>query len=162
MQAVIRVLKATPYFLVSLLVASVVATALASIMQTQNLISRLNGLGADIGLGSRATTALYDLRHFAPQYFLGLLAGFLIAFIVGLVLFRMVRFGRPVIFAAAGAAAVLAFLLGSKEAFFGVQLVGGARDTVGLLFQLLAGVVGGLVFARMTRGWGEAQSPLRR
>ncbi len=151
MQTVLRVIRAVLRFVWPLVLASLSATVLASVMQTQNLISRLNGVGGDIGFGARVTTALYDLRHFAPQYFLGILLGFLVAFLAGLLLYRLAKFGRPLIFAVAGAAAILAFLLGSKEAFFGVQLVGGARDTAGLLFQMLAGAVGGLVFARLTR-----------
>ncbi len=151
MQTLKRIVWAVLRFLFALLLATLAATVLASFMQTQNLISRLNGVGADIGIGARLGTAVYDLRHFAPQYFLGILAGFLVAFLVGLLLYRLAKFGRPVVFAVAGAAAILAFLLGSKEAFFGVQLVGGARDLVGLLFQLLAGAIGGLIFARLTR-----------
>ena len=37
-----------------------------------------------------------------------------------------------------------------EQVFFGVPIVGGARDGLGLFFQVLAGSMGGFIFATLT------------
>lgn len=137
-------------FLGSWVVAAVVTTALAVFFQTQNLISRLNGLGADIGLAERLSTSAYDIFRLGSLYILFIAAGTLIAFLVGALVYRLAGFGRPIVYAVAGAVAMIVMLTFMKHAFFGVQLIGGARDTVGLIMQMVAGGLGGWLFATLS------------
>ncbi|MGB3455476.1 MAG: hypothetical protein WBG08_05145 [Litorimonas sp.] len=132
-------------------VAALLTTGLAVIFQSQNLMSRLNGLGAEIGLGDRLSMTLYDLMHFGSVYLPFIAVATLVAFLAALLVYRLAGFGRPVVFAVAGGVAMVVMLALMKQAFFGVQLVGGARDGTGFAFQILAGVIGGLVFAGLSR-----------
>jgi len=75
----------------------------------------------------------------------------LIAFLAGGTVYRFAKFGRPLVYMIAGAAAMLVMLLFMKQAFFGVDIVAGARDGLGLGLQMLCGAVRGYVFARLTR-----------
>ena len=154
------VIIAIARFLLGWVVASVVTAVVAVVFQTQNIVSRLNAVGGDVGFSDRMSSTVYDLTHFGPHYFLPAAAGLLVAFAVGAVVYYFAKVGRPVVFAVAGAVAILVMLVAMKNAFFGVQLVGGARDGVGFAFQLLAGAIGGLVFARLTRP--KPTSSLRR
>ena len=44
-----------------------------------------------------------------------------------------------------------------KNVFFGVDPIAGASDALGITLQVLAGAVGGLLFARLS----EEKSPVR-
>ena len=76
---------------------------------------------------------------------------FLIAFLAGGLIYRFAKFGRPIVYMVAGAVAMMVMLMAMKQAFFGVDIVAGARDGFGLALQMLAGAVGGYVFARLTK-----------
>lgn len=132
------------------LVGSAVATVLAILMQTQNVIGRLNTIGADIGVGARLSMSGYDLFRLGSVYIFIVAIGLLIAFFVGASLYRALGFGRWAIFSVAGAVALLTIQYAFKEAYFGIFMIAGARDGFGIGLQMIAGAVGGLVFAAMT------------
>lgn len=138
-------------FLLGWVVGALITTALGVLFQTQNVVARLNGLGAEIGLGQRLSMSAYDLFHLGSLYLVFITGGTLVAYLAGLLVHRLVGFGRPVIFAVAGAVAMLVMLVAMKQAFFGVQMIAGARDAGGLGLQMLAGLIGGLGFAWVTR-----------
>ena len=133
------------------LVAVIVGTVLASFISTQRVVSALNDVGGSVGFGDRVSMTGYDVTHFGTLYGVFILLAFLVAFIVGGVLFRMMRLGRGIIYVVAGAVAMLVMLLLMQSVFFGVPIVGGARDGFGLTLQMFAGGVGGYVFHRLTR-----------
>lgn len=95
--------------------------------------------------------SLYDLMHLGSLYIVFIAIGTLVAYLAGLLVYRLAGFGRPIVFAVAGAVAMLVMLLLMKNVFFGVQPIAGARDIAGLGFQMLAGGLGGLLFERITR-----------
>jgi hypothetical protein len=138
-------------FLAGWIVGTVVTTAVAAFVQTQNVLDRLSGIGAEIGLGDRLSMTAYDVFHFGSFFIIFVSIATLIAYLAGLLVYRVAGFGRPVVFAVAGAVAMIVMLLLMKEVFFGVHLVGGARDGFGLALQMIAGALGGLAFARLTR-----------
>lgn len=134
-------------FIGAWLLAALATTLLGVVFQTQRLLARLNDLDAGITLGERLSMTAYDLQHFGSLYVLPILGAFLIAMLVALLVSLWLRDARPVVCAGAGLVAMLVMLLAMKQVFFGVQLVGGARETLGFALQLVAGAVGGLIFA---------------
>ena len=138
-------------FLFGWFLGAVTTTAVGVLFQTQNVIARLGSIGADIGLGERLSMTLYDLIHLGSLYIAFVAIGTFVAYLAGLLVYRLAGFGRPIVFAVAGAVAMLVMLLLMKEAFFGVHLIAGARDMLGIGLQMLAGALGGLLFARVTR-----------
>lgn len=94
----------------------------------------------------------YDIFYLGKPLLLFVGMAFAIAFLVGGLLHRFVKFGRPVIFAVAGAVAIFVMLFAMKAQFFDVHIIAGARDSLGIGMQMLAGAIGGWVFARLSRG----------
>jgi hypothetical protein len=129
---------------------AVATTALGVVLQTQNVIGRLNDIGANVGIGQRLSMTAYDLLYLGSLYIIFVSLGTLVAYLMGLLVYRFAGVGRPIIFAVAGAVAILVMLLLMKQAFFGIHMIAGARDGLGIGLQMVAGAVGGLVFARLS------------
>ena len=149
-------LKRVLIYVLHLIVAAIVTTALAIICSSQNVINSLVKSGAEVGLVDRIFVTFYDLLHFGSIYIFFVLAAFLVAFPSGSALHKVARFGLPIIFVTAGAVAMLVMLKLASIRFFGVPIVGGARDTIGLILQALCGAAGGYVFHRLTLARGSA------
>jgi len=120
------------------------------ILQTQNVLSRLSDVGADISLMERVSMTLYDLRYLGSLYGIFIAIALAVAFLVAGGVFKLTKFGRTVIYTFAGAAAMLVMLFAMKAAFFDVHLIAGARDSFGIGLQMLAGALGGVVFTRLS------------
>jgi len=133
------------------LAAILTVVCLGVFFQTQNIISRLGKLGADIGFGDRLAMTAYDISHLGTLYGIFIAIALAIAFLVGGLVYKFAKFGRPIIYAAAGGIAILVMLFFMKRAFFDVHIIAGARDGLGITLQVLAGVIGGWVFAHFTR-----------
>ena len=138
-------------FLLGWVLGAVSTTALGVLLQTQNVLARQKAIGAEFSFGDRISMSLYDLMHLGSLYIIFVAIGSLVAYLAGLLVYRLAGFGRPVVFAVAGAIAMLVMLFLMKEAFFGVHLIAGARDGLGIGLQMLAGGLGGLLFERITR-----------
>ena len=151
MPSVIRALKIILLFVLAWLAAAVIVAAVGTFLQTQNVVARLNGVGADIALSERLSMTGYDLTHLGTLYLPFIAAGALVAYLAGLLVYRLAGFGRPVVFAVAGAVAMLVMLLLMKQAFFGIHIIAGARSGFGIALQMLGGAVGGLVFEQIFR-----------
>ena len=143
------------------LVSAVAITALAVLAQTQVVIAMLPDvaptLGADpapvvVGAGERLEQSGYDLLRLGSIYGLFILAATLVAWLAaeGVARFAPVRL-RWVAFVVAGAVAMLVMLWLMKQAFFGVDILAGARDAASKTLQALAGAAGGYLMARLTR-----------
>ena len=135
-------------------VATFVCTALAAFISSQRVLNQLPDPLGKIGLSERVSTTFYDIQHFGSVYGAFILITFLIAFLAGGLIFRFAKFGRPIVYMVAGAVAMMVMLIAMKQAFFGVDIVAGARDGFGLALQMLSGAVGGYVFARLTKPSG--------
>lgn len=134
------------------LLAALFTVMLGVSLQTQMVIGGLNDLGANIGLSQTLSMTAYDLTYLSQLYGAFIFIALLIAFIAGGLVFRFAKFGRPIIYTVAGGTAMLVMLYAMKNAFFGVHLIAGASDTVGISLQVFAGAVGGLLFERLSRG----------
>lgn len=119
-------------------------------LQTQNVLAKLSEIGADVSFGERLSMTGYDIFHLGSIYVLFVGMAFAVAFLAGGLVFRIAKFGRPIIFMVAGAVALLVMLMLMKEVFFNTHVIAGARDSFGLGLQMLAGALGGFVFARVS------------
>lgn len=142
-----RVLKFMAYVILSALITAGIGSALSS----WRVMAALKSLGAPIDSGQAAQMIAYDLQHFATLYAVFIVLAFIVAFAVSGVVHRRLRFARPLIFAISGAFAIAVMLYLMKQVFFGVPIIAGARDQTGLALQILAGGLGGLVFAALTK-----------
>ena len=104
-------------FLLGWVLGALSTTALGVLLQTQNVIARLGSIGAEIGVGERLSMSLYDLIHLGSLYVIFVAAGTFVAYLAGLLVYRLAGFGRPIVFAVAGAVAMLVMLLLMKQAF---------------------------------------------
>jgi len=138
--------------------AAVIAVVILGVaIQTQNVIARLGNLGADVGFGDRLSMTAYDISHLGSLYGIFIAIALAIAFLAGGVVFRVAKFGRPLIYSVAGGIAILIMLFAMKRAFFDIHIIAGARDGLGITLQVLAGVIGGWVFAHLTRNLIKAK-----
>ena len=151
-QATGGLLKTILRWILAWLAAAVLTTVLGTVFQTQRLLSQLNNVDGAVTLGERVSTSVYDLVRFGTLYGLFVLVATLAAFLAGSLVYHYARFGRPVVFAVAGGVAMAVMLIAMKQVFFGVQIVGGARDPLGFTLQVAAGVLGGLAFAGLSSG----------
>jgi hypothetical protein len=134
-------LRALAAFVAAVLAAYVCAAVAA----TQHVISRLNDMGVEVGIGDRLNATLHDLVGMASLYLPILAIAFVIAFPVAAVVIRMAPRWRPLGYPLAGGAAVLAIHLILNQVF-GITPIAAARTTLGLTLQALCGAFGGWVF----------------
>lgn len=132
------------------LAAVITVVVLAVILQTQNVILRLEDIGAEVGLGERVSMTLYDIMHLGSLYGIFIAIALALAFLAGGLLFRFTKFGRSIIYPVAGGIAILVMIFLMKRAFFDVHIIAGARDSLGIALQILAGMIGGFIFAKLT------------
>ena len=93
---------------------------------------------------------IYDIQHLGSLYIIFVSIALAVAFLLGGLVYRFAKFGRPIIYMVAGGTAILVMLFAMKAQFFDVHIIAGARDSFGLGLQMLAGAMGGLFFAWMT------------
>jgi len=63
---------------------------------------------------------------------------------------KRINLSRRLIFTSAGIVAILVMLNLMQRVFFGVPIIGGARESFGNILQALAGGIGGWVYAKLT------------
>jgi len=151
-------LRALPRKFASWVLAILTTAILGVIFQTQNVIARLGNIGGDIGIADRLSMTAYDVTHLGTLYAPFIAIAFFIAFLAGGLVYRFAKAGRPLIYAVAGGVAILVMLFAMKGQFFDIHIIAGARDAFGIGFQMLAGALGGLVFAKTSHRSIKAKS----
>lgn len=131
-------------------VAVAVAYVAAAFAHTQSVMNRLADLGMPVTVGVRAEASLHDLGGMATSYLPIIAVAFLIALPVGAWAIRKLPHWRPVGYALAGGAAILAIHL-ILRVVFDITPVAGARSTLGMTTQALCGAFGGWVFGELVR-----------
>jgi len=137
-----RIIKAIFAYIIAVLTA----TGLASIFNSHQILAGHKALGADIPMSDQLTTYWSDLLYFTPTYGMMIAIAFAVGFGVAFLLKRVLKPLAPVAYPIAGAAAVGTLLLAIELTYPGVGVIGGARTTLGILLQCLAGMIGGAVF----------------
>jgi len=128
----------------------IIATLVASLFSTQFVIAALESSGAQVGWGDRLDMTLYDLGHLGLVYGIFISIGLLVAFLVAGLVHTIAKTKRPLIYVVAGMTSFVVMLYLMQAVFFGVPIIAGARSTMGLAFQALAGGIAGYVFAKLT------------
>ena len=146
MKTLIWVLKRILIFIIAVLAT----VTIASIISTNRVISSLDSIGANSSFTDRISMSFYDLTHFGSLYGIFIFLAFMIAFLAAWGVYKIAGFGRIIAYSVAGGAAMFVMLWAMEQVFFGVPIVGGARDGLGLFFQVLAGSMGGFIFAKLS------------
>lgn len=137
--------------LAALLVAALITGALTSLVQTQVNLAEHVALGAQVSGPLRGAVTVEDLARFGPVAMGVAMVALLLAFLVA---HGVVRFVLPtwriVVFALAGWSG-MATAFGLLATLIPSPPLAATRTGLGLLLVSLPGLIGGLVYARMTR-----------
>ncbi|WP_405243133.1 hypothetical protein [Lentisalinibacter salinarum] len=133
----------------SFVLAVAVTYLLAVISASQHVAASLEGMGAEVGFGTRLEMIVHDLGGMATSFLPMLVIGFVIAFGVAALLLKWLPRYRYLLYTLAGAVAMASIHL-ALHAAFDITPVAVARSTGGLLVQALCGAVGGYLYARTT------------
>ena len=129
-------------------IAVVTAVVLGSIAQTQFNLSRIQALGAEIDLGTRAAATWHDLLYFTPVYALLVSIAFAIAWPVAGLLKRRLPDQRSLLFTLAGFSAVWVMIAVMNRAL-PVTAIGATRSLAGVLALSLIGAAAGFLYTRV-------------
>jgi hypothetical protein len=142
------------YFLLAVLLATLMGT----VLQTQFNLANLQALGAPMPLGVRVQTTCLDLLGFSPTFAVLVILGFIFALPAASRLTRVWPKGRWLLFALAGALAVLAAMALANALLPMPTLIGANRSLAGTLALMASGSLGALLFAVLARRSSPAQS----
>lgn len=129
-------------------VAVVLTATIASICSTQFVVAELQELGVIIPIDVRVSMTISDLS-ILQTLALVVVACFLIGFLLAGFAHRSLGGNRQLWYLVAGGCALISALL-LISAVLQLMPIAGARTTLGLFTQFLAGAAGGLVFAKLT------------
>lgn len=138
--------------IVAFLIAAAVTFAAASFAHTQMILNELAAMGAPVSAGLRFSQGISDMMGLLgsgspPGIFAAIIAiGLAVAYPVAGLVTRLAPGLRWFVFMVAGAIAMFVIFTALKSALGTVGLFG-ARGTVGLVLQMGAGALGGLVFS---------------
>lgn len=131
-------------------IAAVICTSvLASFFSSQSVIAALQQVGADVPFSARMSMTVGDLKILETLAAVTA-ACFLVAFLVAGACNKFISNNRPAWFTLAGACALVCTLL-LISYFLQLMPIAGARSTLGLAFQGLAGAFGGYLFSKLSK-----------
>ena len=132
------------------LIAVLCTYALASLAHSQFVLSELSAVNIDITLAARISMSLDDILGFFPI----LAAAIALSLLLGFGTVALIRKFQPQLtlwlYPVAGAAAILVMLL-AMHPILDITLIAGARSTLGMISQSLAGLMGGWLFMRLRK-----------
>lgn len=125
------------------------AYVLSATFYTQQILAKQAMIGAAYTPAQQFQTYAMNFLGLAPSFGVVLAIALLIGFVIAAGVKRVLAPLAPVAYPIAGGAAVFAALQLIENFVGGGQVgaIGGARDALGLGLQVVAGVVGGAVFA---------------
>lgn len=144
--------------IVAFIAGVLMAASAGTMASTHFVLAALIELGAEIPFSVRMETIFHDLNGMGPLY-AGLIAvGYLVAFPTAGLISRWLAPARTLVYMASGAFSIHAILWSIKNLYldganplFGLNPISGAREPEGYIAQLVAGAIGGLVFALIKR-----------
>ncbi|KPZ60822.1 hypothetical protein [Pseudoalteromonas sp. P1-7a] len=143
--------RVLPIFLVSWLLTF----TLASLFHSQYVVNQLVNVGVVVSLSERINLTLDDWLGLLPTYGAIIAIALAIAFLVTAKLTKKVKQYSMALFIAAGITA-FAVVLVAIESIMNIHIIAGARGW-GFYLQLLAGALGGLLFALLTKALAPKQ-----
>ena len=140
-------MKRIPRKLGAWLAAGIGSYVLAALFSQFVVLMGLMGLGLEISLLDSVSSLTHAVFNMVP-YLVVILIGFVMAFGVARGVKKIIPRLAIIAYPVAGAAAIGA-ALGLMYLRFGVLPILGAQETYGLLMQIAAGAVGGIIFERL-------------
>ena len=140
-----------PIFLVSWLFTF----PLASLFHSQYVVNQLVDVGVVVSLSDRINLTLDDWLGLLPTYGAIIAIALAIAFFAVVLLVKKFEKYSMVLFVASGITA-FAVVLVAIESIMNIHIIAGARGW-GFYLQLLAGALGGLLFALLTKALAPKQ-----
>lgn len=134
------------------IVSSFIAALAAILMHTQMVLADLNAIDISIPIADRFYMMGQDILGLLPKYGIVVLLGLAIAFVIAKLIVVMLNKKSPqtkarrYLYPLAGGVAILAILL-LMQPILNITLLAGARSLTGMALQILAGVLGGVIFA---------------
>ena len=132
------------------LVTVFITTFLLVSQTTISNLMWLSSLDMPVNVSIVVTSIFHDLISMNTQGEIpvaGLVAsGMVIAFIVARITLIWIPIKRRYVYAVAGGAALLMIVLLMPLAFYNLDLLAGARSTLGKLFLVISGILGGYFF----------------
>lgn len=132
------------------LLATVVTVIFACIAQTQMVLHELSQLEVQISLSKRLYMSWQDLAGLLPSYGSIILLGLAIGFGATKLIRRYTSIKSSNLYIFAGGA-VMAVILIAMQPVLGVTLIAGARSSVGIILQIIAGMIGGFCFMSLRK-----------
>ncbi len=133
----------------SFLVSWLLTFSLASLFHSQYVVNQLVNVGVVVSLSDRINLTLDDWVGLLPIYGAIIAVALAIAFLVTVQLNKKVQKYSSLLFVFAGIVA-FAIVLIAIESIMNIHIIAGARGW-GFYAQLLAGAMGGFVFAKLTK-----------
>lgn len=129
--------------------AAAIATAVsASLLQTQMVLFELTKLDIKISLSERIYMSWQDLLGLIPPFGAVIAIGLALGFGISKLIMRYTPFKSSLLYVLAGGA-VMAVILLAMQPVLGVTLIAGARSSIGIVLQIVAGLLGGFCFMRL-------------
>lgn len=138
-------------YLWPMLAAIAIATFTSVALQTQRVISMLKEVGAEVPIGNRLSMTIYDLKHLGSTFVIFVAIALLVALTIALLLGRKFPNQSKLLHMIAGASSIFLMLNIMQMVFFGLPLIAGARDALGMTGQVIAGGLGGYIFYRLRK-----------
>lgn len=130
------------------LLAVVATTVLGSVAATQFVLAELRTMQVAVPFSVRIETTVHDIVGMGPTFAPIVAGALLVAFLVAALLTRFVPLPDRRWYLVGGFVGLIAALLLIKTVLGGTPIAG-ARGTLGLVSQGMAGLVGGWVFAKL-------------
>jgi hypothetical protein len=134
--------------LLHFIIASLLTVVSACILQTQMVLLGLSDINIDISWADRLSMSWQDLLGLLPSYGVVVTIGLAIGFSVAKLISKKTSLRTSYLYIIAGGFTMTAILL-AMQPILGVTLLAGARSTLGVSLQVLAGLVGGYCFMRL-------------
>lgn len=141
---------------VAYLVAILMTYITASLFQSLSVLAGLQKAGAEISANWWIHTLWYDLKNLAfggkyVSYGVTVIIGFAIAMSTATLVRKLSGLSGILVYPLAGATAMATQLYIINTNFFDLTLFSGTRGLTGFILQLLAGALGGAVFAWVSK-----------
>ncbi|SIN59830.1 hypothetical protein SAMN02745824_0367 [Parasphingorhabdus marina DSM 22363] len=137
-------MAAVTRFTLGLLAGAIVTYLLGTAVNSQFV---MNAHGVPVSWGDRLNMTLFDISNMLA-YLAIIAVSFLIAFLIARVIKRFLPNMADIAYPIAGAAA-MGTALGLMYMIFQTVPISGARSTAGFLAQMIAGGIGGWIFAKV-------------
>lgn len=122
------------------------AAILACLAHTQFVLHELALLDINITFSDRLHMSIQDILGLLPTYGSIVLIGFFLAFLTTWLIRKFTPLTSWHLYTLAGSVAMLAILI-LMENLLNLAFLAGARTSMGMLFQVIAGAIGGALFA---------------